>query len=408
VKTTESPSSPKGHIMQVDRIQSALAEQGLDGWLLYDFRGSNPIAWRIAGFPSDSHHTRRWFCLIPARGEPRWLHHAIEAHNFSDKPGEKSVFAGWREMEEKLGAVLQGSKRIAMEYSPRNGVPYVSLVDGGTLELVRSYGVEIVTSADLVSRFEAVWTADGLESHRKAAAILDECAKRTHHFLQQCGQRGETPTEYEVQQLLAQMLRDRGMTMDSDPIVAVGPHSANPHYAPSATGSHRVTPGSVVLLDLWGKLDRPGAICADITWMAFLGSRVPDEVQNVWEAVSGARDAAVTFLKARAAARIETQGFEADDVARSSLRERGFEAQFLHRLGHSIGTEVHGNGANLDHFETRDERLLVPYTGFSIEPGVYLEGRFGVRSEIDMYWGDGQAEVTTAIQDHVPALLAGA
>jgi Xaa-Pro aminopeptidase len=197
------------------------------------------------------------------------------------------------------------------------------------------------------------------------------------------------------------------MVMDADPIVAVGPHSASPHYAPTASGSHRVVPGSVVLLDLWGKLDRPGAICADITVMAFQGPRVPDEVIRVWEAVAGARDAAVSFLKARAAARIETQGFEADDVARLSLRERGLEERFLHRLGHSIGTEVHGNGANLDHFETRDERLLVPHTGFSIEPGVYLEGKFGVRSEIDMYWGEGQAEVTTMVQDRLPALLAG-
>ncbi|HKA23356.1 MAG TPA: Xaa-Pro peptidase family protein [Candidatus Eisenbacteria bacterium] len=400
-------TSTRENTMRLDQIQAALLQQGLDGWLLYDFRGLNPIAGRIAGFAPDTHHTRRWFCLLPARGEPRWLHHAIEAHHFADKQGTKLVYAGWREMEANLAEVLKGVRRIAMEYSPKNGVPYVSRVDAGTFELVRSLGVEVVTSADLVSRFEAVWSAEGLESHRKAAAILDECAGRTHHFLQQCGKRGETPTEYEVQQLLAQMLRDRGMTMDSDPIVAVGPHSANPHYAPSAQGSHRVTPGSVVLIDLWGKLDHPGAISADITWMAFQGPRVPDEVQKVWEAVAGARDAAVTFLKARAAARIETQGFEADDVARTVIRERGLEPHFLHRLGHSIGTEVHGNGANLDHFETRDERLLVPHTGFSIEPGVYLEGRFGVRSEIDMYWGDGAAEVTTSVQDRVPALLAG-
>jgi Xaa-Pro aminopeptidase len=400
--TTSTPT----RTIPVDTIQSALAEMGLDGWLLYDFRGLNPIAWRVAGFPADAHHTRRWFCLLPAHGEPRWLHHAIEAHNFTDKPGEKSSYAGWREMEEKLAEMLKGTRRIAMEYSPKNGVPYVSRVDAGTLELVRSFGAEVVTSADLVSRFEAVWSAEGLESHKKAAAILDECAGRTHHFLQQCGKRGEQPTEYEVQQLLAQMLHDRGMTMDSDPIVAVGPHAANPHYSPSATGSHRVAPGSVVLIDLWGKLNRPGAIAADITWMAYQGPRVPDEVQKVWEAVAGARDAAVTFLKARAAGRMETQGFEADDVARAVIRERGFEKQFLHRLGHSIGTEVHGNGANLDHFETRDERLLVPFTGFSIEPGVYLEGRFGVRSEIDMYWGDGVAEVTTSIQEKIPALLA--
>ena len=406
MKTVETRRTTSDPGMRVEAIQEALREMGLDGWLLYDFRGLNPIAGRIAGFAPDTHHTRRWFCLLPATGEPRWLHHAIEAHHFTDKPGTRAAYAGWRELEEKLGEILRGTHRLAMEYSPKNGVPYVSRVDAGTLELVRSLGVEVVTSADLVSRFEAVWTAEGLETHRKAAEILGECAQRTHSFLQQVGRRGETPSEYEVQQLLAQMLRDRGMVMDGDPIVAVGPHSANPHYAPTASGSHRVTPGSVVLLDLWGKLDRPGAVSADITWMAFQGPRVPDEVWTVWEAVAGARDAAVSFLRSRAAARVETRGYEADDVARAWIGERGFGDRFLHRLGHSIAAEVHGNGANLDHFETRDERLLVPHTGFSIEPGVYLEGKFGVRSEIDMYWGDGQAEVTTAVQDRLPALLA--
>jgi Xaa-Pro aminopeptidase len=392
--------------MQVKAIQQALKEAELDGWLLYDFRHSNAIAQSLAGFAPDAHHTRRWFCFIPASGEPQWLHHAIEGHHFTDKPGSRTAYSGWRDLEEGLGRMLAGRRRVAMEYSPRNAIPYVSRVDAGTIEMVRSLGVEVVSSGDLVSRFEATWDAEALAAHRQAARVLGESAQRTHAYLAQCGRRGEVPTEYEVQQKLAAMLHDGGLIMDSDPIVAVGPNAANPHYSPGPDGSLPVKEGEVVLLDLWGKLDKPGAVYADITWMAVLGRRVPDEVQRVWDAVAGARDAAVAFLRGRAAGRIPTRGFEADDVARRFIQDRGLVEHFVHRLGHSIGVEVHGNGANLDHLETRDERLLLPHTGFSVEPGVYLAGRFGVRSEIDVYWGPDGAEVTTPMQDRLPALLA--
>jgi Xaa-Pro aminopeptidase len=392
--------------MKVEEIQRSLQEAELDGWLLYDFRRSNEIAHRVAGFQPGAFHTRRWFCLIPARGEPQWLHHAIEAHHFADKPGQRSSYAGWRDLEAGLATLLEGRRRVAMEYSPRNAIPYVARVDGGTLELVRSYGVDVVTSADLVSQFEATWSAEGLASHRRAAQVLTENVQRMHGHLAQVARRGETPSEYEIQQKLAGMLRDGGLLLDDEPIVAVGPNGANPHYAPASSGSLPIRQNEVVLLDLWGRVDAPGTISADITWMAWLGKRVPDEVQRVWDAVAGARDAAVAFLRARAAARIATRGYEADDVARRHLHDRGLERHFIHRLGHSISVEVHGNGANLDHFETVDERLLLPHTGFSIEPGVYLEGRFGVRSEIDMYWGPDGAEVTTPPQMGIPALLA--
>lgn len=392
--------------MRVDAIQQALQEAGLDGWLLYDFRHSNAIADSIAGFPPDSHHTRRWFCFLPARGEPQWLHHAIEAHHFAGRPGRRTAYATWRELEESLGRMLAGHRRVAMEYSPRNAVPYVSRVDAGTVELVRSLGVEVVSSGDLVSRFEASWDAEGLAGHRRAALILAEGAQAIHDHLAACARRGESPSEYEMQQKLAGILRGRGLHLDDEPIVAVGPNAANPHYAPGPEGSLPIKEGEVVLLDLWGREDRPGSIHADITWMAYLGRRAPDEVQRVWDAVAGARDAAVAFVEERAAARAATHGYEVDDVARRHLAERGLDRYFIHRLGHSISVEVHGNGANLDHFETVDERLLLPRTGFSVEPGVYLPGRFGVRSEIDMYWGPDRAEVTTPKQERLPALLA--
>lgn len=402
VGARESARSPR---KSLGSIQAAVADAGLDGWLLYDFRGLNPIAGRIAGFPPDSHHTRRWFALLPRNGQPRWLHHAIEAHLFAECPGRVESYSSWRDLEEGLHRMLDGARRVAMEYSPRNAIPYVSRVDAGTLELVRSLGVEVVSSADLVSAFEATWDEHGLASHRRAAAALAEAATGAHAYLADCARRGETPFEHEVQARIADDLRARGIVADGDPIVAVGPNSANPHYSPGPEGSARITPDQVVLIDLWGKEDHPDAICADITWMAFFGRQVPDPVQRVWEAVAGARDAAVTFLTRRAAERAPTRGYEADDVARGFLRDRGLDRHFLHRLGHSIGVEVHANGANLDHHETRDERLLLPRTGFSIEPGVYLPGRFGVRSEIDMYWGADAAEVTTAVQERLPALL---
>jgi Xaa-Pro aminopeptidase len=392
--------------MQLDAIQAALREARLDGWLLYDFRGSNPIARRLAGFAPEAHLTRRWFGWIPASGEPTWLHHAIEAQPFATHPGRRLSYAGWRELESHLSSILSGGPRVAMEYSPGNAIPYVSRVDAGTLEMVRAAGARVETSADLVSRFEATWSEAGLASHRRAAAILARCARETHAHLAASARRGEEPTEYEVQQRMAAFLRGEGLFLDGEPIVAVDAHASNPHYAPPAEGSARIRRDQVVLLDLWGRLAaEDDAISADITWMAFLGERVPEEVQRVWEAVAGARDAAVAFLQERSAAGAAIHGREADDVAREFLRARGLDAHFIHRLGHSIAREVHGNGANLDHFETRDERRLLPRTGFSIEPGVYLPERFGVRSEIDAYWGPKGIEVTTEVQRALPALL---
>lgn len=392
--------------MQLSALQAALAETDLDGWLLYDFRGLNPIARRLAGFADDAHMTRRWFGWVPRAGAPRWLHHAIEAHLFAELPGERRAFVSWRDLEAGLAWLLGGARRAAMEYSPRNAIPYVARVDAGTIEIVRGLGVEVASSADLVSAVEARWDAAGLASHRAAARHLTEAVSALHAGLASRLAAGERPAEHEVQAELSADLRRRGLVLDGEPIVAVGPHSANPHHAPSAATPARLEPGRVLLLDLWGRLAGERTVSADITWMAFLGERVPEDVASVWDAVAGARDAAVAFLQARSTAGQPVRGYEVDDVARAHLAERGLAEHFLHRLGHSIGMAVHGNGANLDHLETRDERRLLVETGFSVEPGVYLPGRFGVRSEIDVYLGPDGPEVTTPPQRSLPALLA--
>lgn len=392
--------------MQLDAMQSALAATDLDGWLLYDFRGLNPIARRLAGFSDDAHLTRRWFGWVPRTGAPRWLCHAIEEQPFAPLPGERRSFVSWRELEAGLRWLLDGSRRVAMEYSPRNAIPYVARVDAGTVEWVRSLGVEVATSADLVSAVEARWDEAGLASHRRAALQLTEAVRELHAGVAARLGAGERPAEHEVQADLSRDLRRRGLVWEGDLIVAVGTHSANPHHAPSLDARALLEPGQVLLVDLWGRLDGPGTVSADITWMAYLGATVPEEVQRIWDAVAGARDAAVEFLARRFREGRPVRGYEVDDVARGYLEERGLARHFLHRLGHSIGVAVHGNGANLDHLETQDERLLLPGTGFSVEPGVYLTGRFGVRSEIDVYWGSGGPEVTTPPQRALPALLA--
>jgi Xaa-Pro dipeptidase len=387
-------------------IQEALRTGGLDAWLLYDFRHMNPIANKIAGFASDQHMTRRWFGLIPAEGEPRWLHSAIEAHHFTGLPGAKTAFVGWRDLEKELGAMLEGRKRVAMEYSPGNAIPYVARVDAGTIELVRRLGAEVVSSADLVQTFEARWGTEGLASHRRAAQHLTEIAKLGHAWVREAVRAGGTLEEIEIQRRMVAEYEARGLITNGPPIVARNAHAGNPHFEPTAGNTEPVREGDVLLTDLWAKEPGEHAIYADITWMAFVGKSVPAHVQNVWDVVSGARDAGVNYVAERAARGEPIRGADVDDAVRAVIVQAGMGERFIHRTGHSIGIETHGNGANIDNMETRDERTLIPDTGFSIEPGVYGPD-FGVRSEIDLYIAsDGKSEVTTEVQRALPALLA--
>ena len=390
--------------LDVAAVQEALRVDGLDGWLLYDFHGSNPIAARLAGQTNGGHMTtRRWYYLIPAQGEPRALVHAIERHNLDRLPGEKIVYAGREQLDAGLTALLRGTRRVAMEYSPSCAIPYLSRVDAGTAEAVRARGVEIQSSGDLVQQFEARWTPPQLASHRAASEALYRIKDRAFDAVARSLRDGTRTTEYDIQQLMVGWFEDEGLVSDSAPQVSVGANAGNPHYLPTAGQSRPIVPQEIVLLDLWGKRTEPGAVFADITWVGYAGTRLPDEYAGAFAAVARARDTAVTLVEDAARGGRDVRGWEVDRAARAVLHEAGFGDHILHRTGHSLGESVHGNGVHLDDYETHDDRRILPGTGFTIEPGLYFD-TFGVRSEINMFRGERDATVTGPRQREVVML----
>lgn len=375
----------------LQRIQAELRAGGLDGWLLYDFHGLNTIASALLGLPA---LTRRYLVLIPAAGQPVALTHRIEQHPWAGWIGEQRVYLSWRELEAQLAEMLAGVGRVAMEYVPGDAVPYVDRVPAGVLEMVRAAGVEVVPSADLVSAFHARWTPDGEASHRRASAAVQATAHAAFGRIADAVRDGERLTEWDLREWICAELVRRGLAVGGDTIVAVNEHAANPHYAPSAEHSAEFRAGDLVLIDLWGK-ESPSAVYADQTWMGFVGGAVPPRIQQIWEAVRDARDAAVNHARTRWAAGEPVAGWELDDAARAVITGRGYGDAFIHRTGHSIDRELHGSGPNLDNLETRDTRLLIPGVGFSVEPGIYLPGDVGFRSEINVWIGPDGPEVTT-------------
>ena len=383
--------------LSIPAVQAALTEEGLDGWLLYDFHGSNPIARRLAGLADGAKTTRRWYYVIPARGEPKKLVHAIEPFNLDQLPGSKTIYSQRETLASGLKGVLAGLKRIAMEYSPGNNIPYISRVDAGTVEAVRQLGVEVASSGDLVQRFEAIWSAAALESHRAASERLYRIKDRAFELVRD-GRRAERRlTELDVQRAMVGWFEDEGLITDSPPVVGAQENAGDPHYGPTEQKHRAIGDEEVLLLDLWGKLPSPGAVYADITWVGFTAQVVPDRYVQAFHAARDGRDAAVALVKDAVAHGRELRGFEVDRACRDVLDRSGFGPQFIHRTGHSLGTEVHGNGVHMDDFETHDERRLIPGTGFTIEPGVYSKA-FGVRTEINMFVGDGEATVTGPLQ----------
>lgn len=379
---------------RISAIQQALRDTGsADGWLFYDFRGSDPLAYRILLLDPTLHVTRRWYYWIPAQGEPVKLLHQIEPHVLDPLPGQTQHYVSWQQQRLLLTSLLQGQQRIAMQYSPLNAVPYLSRVDAGTIELIRSVGPEVVTSADLVQRFEAVWTNEQLESHQYAVKRLRSIVDETFAHVGRCLASEQPLSEYDIQQFILARIRDAGMTTSSAPIAAVGAHSADPHYGPTESASSPVTRDNLLLIDLWAKQTHPGAVYGDITWTGYTGKTVPDKPRLIFDQVRKGRDAALSFVQEHVSRGQFPCGWEVDDVCRHTIEEAGYGKFFIHRTGHSIGEEVHGNGANIDNLETQDGRRLIPQTCFSIEPGIYLPGEFGIRSELDVYISDQNAVV---------------
>ena len=390
--------------MHIDEIQNALREEKLDGWLFFDHHQRDPLAYRILGLALNRTATRRWYYLIPAQGEPRGLVHAIESGVLSGLPGQVQTYSSWAAQVDGLKVLLSGCRRIAMQYSPKCAIPYVSLVDAGTLELVRDAGVEVLTSANLIQLFESRWTAQQLEMHLEAGRRVDRIRAAAFQNIGATLNAGQTISEWDVNRFIRAAFEKSGLVTDHGPIVGVNANMSDPHYEPEAETSRPIRKGDAVLIDMWAKLDRPDAVFYDITWTGYCGPHPPTPIENVFEVVRDARNRAIGRVKDAVARNQVIHGFEVDDAARGYIREKGLDRYFVHRTGHSIGEEVHGTGANMDNLETHDERRLIAGTCFSIEPGVYLP-EFGIRSEINMYVGEHEARVTGEMQDRLVTIL---
>jgi Xaa-Pro aminopeptidase len=384
--------------MHIEEIQTALREEHLDGWLFFDHHQRDPLAYRILKLNPKAVATRRWYYFIPVVGEPKGLVHAIEPGVLDGLPGELRKYSSWPDQLDGIHQLLAGSRRIAMQYSPNCAIPYVSLVDGGTLDLVRGAGVEIATSANLVQLFEARWTSGQLEMHLEAGRRVDRVRAEAFRKIAADLAANRNITEWDVNRFIRAGFEASGLVTDHGPIVAVNANMSNPHYEPEAQGSREIRKGDAVLIDMWAKLDRPSAVYYDITWAGYCGASPPSALQNVFEVVRDGRDRAIHRVLDAIPRGEVIHGFEVDDAARTYIKDRGFGEWFIHRTGHSIGEEVHGTGANMDNLETHDERRIIAGTCFSVEPGVYLP-EIGIRSEVNVYVGATEAQVTGEIQE---------
>lgn len=382
--------------MDLNAIQSALRDRKIDAWLFYDHHHRDPIAYRVLGLPADLHVTRRWYYLIPAEGEPKKLVHRIEAGHLDRLPGSKSVYSSWQEQQTALNTLLDGCKNVAMQYWPNNQVFTVSLVDAGTVDQIRGFGVNVVSSGDLVTRFEAALTEEQIQSHYAARDRIDRVMEATWKELgNRCANGGTN--EFAMQQFIGEAFAREGLITDSPAIVGVNANSANPHYAPSAEVAKPIKRGDFVLVDMWGKLDQPDSVFYDITWTGVIGRSPSEREVQVFTTVRDARDAGFAVVREAYEVKRRVCGWEVDKATRDIIERAGFGRYFIHRTGHSIGTEIHANGANMDNLEVHDEREIIPNTCFSVEPGIYLP-EFGVRSEYDVIIHDGKAQVSGRIQ----------
>jgi len=388
----------------INGMQSDLRAAKLDGWLFYDFRGRDPIAQGILQLPPGM-RTRRWYYFVPAKGTPRKLVHKIETESLAVLPGDTLYYAGQEELRKNLKKLLGRGKKIAMQYSPKNEIPYVAMVDAGTVELVRSVGAKVVSSADLVQKYEACWSEAQLQSHLAAGAVIDRVVREAFQLAAKNVRDKKNFTEYDLKLWILKEFDAAGIVVDQGPDIAVGPHASDPHYGPTPESASLIREGDLLLLDVWGKTKAAGSVYYDITWVGYLGAKVPEKMAKVFGVVREARDKAVDLIRTSVAAGKPLQGWQVDNAARKVIEKAGYGKYFFHRTGHNLGQSVHGNGVNMDGLETHDVRHLIPKTCNSIEPGIYLP-EFGIRSEVNVYVGEKEARVTGAVQKEILALLA--
>jgi Xaa-Pro aminopeptidase len=393
--------------MNLEHIQEALQAAGLDGWLFYDFHRRDNIAARILQIDPKRHISRRWFYYIPAKGIPQKLNHAIETWVLDHLPGNKHIYLEWQQQHELLKNLLGNAKKIAMQYSPNNAIPYVSIADAGTVELIRSFGIEVASSADLVSIFESHLNVSDINSHIKAGELMQKVKDETFAEIGTKIKNSENPTEYEIQVFMHNKMREYGLTWSDGPIVAINEHAADPHFEPTPENCFTMKKGDLVLLDLWARLEQQSSIYYDITWMGYIGTEIPEKLVSIFNVIRDARDSAYNLVVERFATKQPLHGWEVDDACRKVVIDAGYGQYFTHRTGHNIGEEVHGNGAHIDNLETKDERLLIPGTCFSIEPGIYIpDEKIGFRTEIDvLITNEGEPIIYGAVQDKMIEIL---
>ena len=388
----------------IGEMQKDLRGAKMDGWLFYDFRGRDPIAHSILEIPP-AMRTRRWFYFVPAKGTPKKLVHKIEAGALAALPGETLYYAGQNELRANLKKALGRARNVAMQYSPKNAIPYVAMVDAGTVELVRSLGPKVVTSADLVQKYEACWSKAQLESHLAAGRAIDRIVREAFEHAANSVKEKKLLTEYDLQQFVLQKFEQAGIMTEEGPDVAVNANASDPHYGPTREKAAPIREGDLLLLDVWGKQKAPGSVYYDITWIGYLGATVPTKYVKIFNVLREARDRAVELIRSSVKAGKPLQGWQVDRAARAVVERAGYGKYFFHRTGHNIGTSIHGNGVNMDGIETRDERHLIPHTCNSVEPGIYLP-QFGMRTEVDVYVDEKEARVTGPVQTEILPLLA--
>lgn len=393
--------------MDIGKIQEELCNEGLDGWLFYDFHNRDPIAIRILNVDPKRFTSRRWYYFIPAKGTPKKLVHKIESWKLDNLPGEKFIYLPWEEQHHLLKTILGNSRKVAMQYSPFNSIPYISTVDAGTVELVKSFGIEVVSSSNLVSLFESHLTDEEIESHSRAGLLMHKIKDAAFTEIARRIKSGNNPTEFEIHKYMLELFSEYNLTTNDGPIVAVNEHAADPHFEPTESNTAIIKEGDLVLIDLWAKLKEDKSIYYDITWMGFVGYSIPERISSIFNVVAKARDAAFNLIRQRFTNNQLIFGYEVDDAARKAITEAGYGNYFTHRTGHNIGEEVHGNGTHMDNLETRDERKIIPGSCFSIEPGIYIEDeKIGFRTEIDVViTNSSQVVVYGDIQQSVIPIL---